>query len=347
MTFHSELYPRTFSLLYCPFGEECEFDEPTDNPYKMLRHLKEAHGVDIKEPEACFPFFDRYLFTLPERAHMSREDFERLDVGIRIRLQTDRLKDILETQERERHTLYNLPTTCLFCEFEGPELPITFQHMFLIHKFNIGQLENLVMVRAFLSLLKKKIDDGVCIFCEHPYGSKEELLKHMRMRQHFKIHPRNHIYDQFYISNYVTIKGSEQQHQQEGEEEFEDDTWEDLDDLEDTKTSCIFCCSVLESPEALFEHISTKHNYDLSAHLRKLTLEERFQYINCLRYHQQHLKCINCQAEFENETDWQAHYTQNQPHITNYVVWREPQYLFPAFNENDDPLLYSLDFEED
>lgn len=337
---YTELYPKTFSLLYCPFDSECDSDEPTDNPYTMLNHLKEVHNLNIPEPEACFPFFDRYLRSLPERAHLSPQDFDRLDVCIRIRLQTDRLKNILETQERERHTLYIRPTPCLFCDFVGRELPVTFQHMFLHHKFNIGQLENLVMVPSFLLLLQKKLAEGVCLFCEHPFPSQDELLRHMRMKQHFKIHPKNHIYDQFYISNYVTVKNAGQ----DAEEEAEDDTWDDLDELEDTKTSCVFCPLVLPTPDDVFQHIIEVHKYDLAAVLKDLSLEERFQYINCLRYHQHHLKCVNCPLDFEDETQWQQHYDQENHFIC--TTWREPQYFFPAFNENDDPLLYSLDFED-
>ena len=345
----SELYPKTFSLLYCPFGEAkddaCDFDEPTDNPFTMLKHLKEAHGVTINEPEACFPFFDRYLRTLPERAQMSTEDFSRLDAGIRIRLQTDRLIEILDLQERERTTLYHRPYSCLFCEFVGEELPVTFQHMFLQHKFNIGQLENLVMVPTFLSILQRKINQGLCIFCEQTHTDREKLLIHMRMRQHFKIHPKNHLFDQFYISNYVTVKGPTAKGEEDGDEEAEDNTWDDLNDLEDTKTSCVFCSLVLDSPEAVYEHLKASHAHDLIALLTTLTLEERFQYVNCLRYHQQHLKCVSCQDEFANESDWEEHYVLNPSHC-ECVKWREPQYLFPAYNENDDPLRYSLDFDD-
>lgn len=365
MAAHSypELFPKTFTLLYCPFKEECLADAddevPTENPFKMLQHLLTHHNISIKDPQVCFPFFDRYLATLPERSHLPVEEFTRVDAAVRVRLQTDMLRNILDCQERERINQYPQETKCLFCPFSAPSLPITFQHMFVEHQFNIGMLENLVMVPKFLSLLRDKVDGGICIFCEHKFPTPEELWRHMRSRQHYKIHSQNHLYDQFYISNYVTtIKyiGNDNDDNFDDEfddgvverEEEEDQNWTDLNEVEDTKTNCLFCTQVTESPQFLFEHLKNVHSMDLPSRLAGLPLEERFKYVNCLRYHQRVMKCPTCQLELETLEDWEAHFDNFKEHCqVDFAQSNQPEYLFPAFHENDDPLLYSLEFDDD
>jgi hypothetical protein len=345
----SETLSSSFTLLYCPFKDGCDYEEPTDNPYKILTHLKEAHNISISNPESCFPFFDRYLITIPERASLSQEDFDRLDHGIRIRLQTDRLREILELQERERSTLYKKPVTCLFCSHTGETLSDAFQHMFYIHKFNIGQLENLISVPQFIELLRAKLAANTCIFCEEILENHTELFKHLKLRQHFKVHPKNKAYDRFYISNYLSLNNPQSQAKSsmDDEEEDEDKEWSGLNEPEDEKTSCLFCSEIYPSVDELLVHLGDKHSFSLKSLLKELDFYKRIQYVNCLRYHQRLLKCPNCLTEFDSEEKWSSHFVQLPDHCKcKESLWNEAQFIFPAFNENDDPLLFSLDFDE-
>lgn len=345
----SETLSSSFTLLYCPFKNDCDYEEPTDNPYKILTHLREAHDISIENPESCFPFFDRYLATIPERARLSKEDFNRLDRGIRVRLQTDRLREILELQERERNTLYKKPVTCLFCPHIGETLNETFQHMFYIHKFNIGQLENLISAPQFIELLRTKLDSNTCIFCEEILENQTELFKHLKLRQHFKVHPKNKAYDRFYISNYLAINNPEGQNKStiDEEEEDEDKEWSGLNEPEDEKTCCMFCSDIFNSIEELLSHLEVKHSCSLKSLLKELEFYKRIQYVNCLRYHQRQLKCPFCLKEFDAEELWGNHFTEFPNHCKcRDDLWNEAQFIFPAFNENDDPLLFSLDFDD-
>ena len=345
----AETLSTSFILLYCPFREKCDREEPTDNPYTMIAHLKEAHNLSIEDPEGCFPFFDRYLETIPERSHLSAEDFSRLDYGIRIRLQTDRLRELLELQERERSTLYKGPVGCLFCPHTGGSLNETFQHMFISHKFNIGQLENLVMVPQFLELLRSKLKSATCIFCEQNFENQDELLKHLKLKQHFKIHPKNKAYDKFYISNYLSVNGGDIQNKIpiEEDEEDEDKEWNGLNELEDEKTCCLFCSDICHSVDDLLVHLEAGHSCSLKYLLKDLDIYKRIQYVNCLRYHQRFLKCPLCLIEFNTEDAWDNHFKSNPGHCRcKDGLWTEPQFVFPAFNENDDPLLFALDLDE-
>jgi len=50
---------------------------------------------------------------------------------------------------------------------------------------------------------KKKIQSLQCLYCEKVFKSNAVLRKHMRKKKHFKINSKNHIYDKFYIINYL------------------------------------------------------------------------------------------------------------------------------------------------
>src|SRR5690554_4700 len=63
--------------------------------------------------------------------------------------------------------------------------------------------DNLVNVEQLLDKLESKISNFVCIYCEKVFKSYSVLKLHMRKKKHFKIDPKNHIYDEYYMVNYL------------------------------------------------------------------------------------------------------------------------------------------------
>jgi hypothetical protein len=411
---HREVLSTSFTLLYCPFtaykcsgnmekrrqeGEEmeederggdkedkeevCDADTPfLDGPFSLLQHLQSVHGMQIERPEECLPFLDRYLQTVVER--IRRED-GRLCFGgdgdaedreIRLHLQRERLKDVLAEHVRESRQVHKLvPRTCLFCDYTAI-FADTFQHMFREHRFNIGQLHNLVMVTEFLDLLEDKLKCGICLYCEQTIMSDPEsvdesprqtVLQHMRSRQHFKIHSRNHLYDRFYISNYVTIhpsggdtprRSANDDHEDAASEEAEADDGQgsgEEGDGEQALTSCPFCTDVLPTAEdLLYEHIPNGHPALLAPALldvlRSLPFMQRIQLANYLRHCQHHLQCFvpACAQGLDSEALWMQHLSRHSAiNVLGFAEhWQQPQYLFPAYGEQDDPLLFILDLDD-
>eukprot|EP01112_Ceratiomyxa_fruticulosa_P015885 TRINITY_DN4741_c0_g1_i2.p1 TRINITY_DN4741_c0_g1~~TRINITY_DN4741_c0_g1_i2.p1 ORF type:complete len:326 (-),score=69.99 TRINITY_DN4741_c0_g1_i2:102-1079(-) len=129
------------------------------------------------------------------------------DNQIRRELQQHKLDAILKQQQFER-TDNTFARICLFCpvKFHGEGARVRlFYHMFQIHGFNIGQPDNLVDINELLDLLQSKIDALQCIYCEKTFKSPPVLKLHMRKKKHFKISPKNKIYDRFYVVNYLEM----------------------------------------------------------------------------------------------------------------------------------------------
>jgi hypothetical protein len=42
-----------------------------------------------------------------------------------------------------------------------------------------------------------------CLYCEKTFRDKTVLKEHMRKKQHRKINSKNHIYDKYYVINYL------------------------------------------------------------------------------------------------------------------------------------------------
>jgi hypothetical protein len=70
------------------------------------------------------------------------------------------------------------------------------------HSFFPGQIHNLVRINQFFYTLRQKLDQKQCIYCEKIFKDSLVLRKHMRKKKHFRVNPRNPLYDQFYIINY-------------------------------------------------------------------------------------------------------------------------------------------------
>ena len=95
--------------------------------------------------------------------------------------------------------------------------------MFQVHKFNIGRPDNLVDVGEFVDMLQQRLDNMQCLYCEKTYKSTAVLKQHMRKKKHFKLNPKNNLYDRFYVMNYLAPGKNWQELQKELDAEPEED----------------------------------------------------------------------------------------------------------------------------
>jgi len=242
-------------------------------------------------------------------------------------------------------------------------------HMFQAHQFNIGRPDNLVDVAEFIDLLQFKLDSLQCLYCEKTYKSSLVLKQHIRKKKHFKLNPKNTVYDKFYVVNYLdpgknwqevqkaldaepeedrdstatstyTESGSEMDDEDLNEDEGWDD-WEE-EDNEFQKSVCLFCPEILPSPDAVLDHCKYVHHFDIRE-LRvswNLDCYACIRLINFIRRRMVELLCPLCEERFE-ESEKLFKHMEEQGHCRvqqDHPFFRDPQYLFPTY-ENDSLLL--------
>ncbi|KAG2460034.1 ZN277 protein, partial [Polypterus senegalus] len=91
------------------------------------------------------------------------------------------------------------------------------------HGFNMGLPDNIVYVSEFLTMLKKKLDNLQCLYCEKVFRDKNTLKDHMRKKQHRRINAKNKEYDRFYVINYLELGKTWEEVQSEDDREMTDD----------------------------------------------------------------------------------------------------------------------------
>jgi hypothetical protein len=232
---HTYILPEPF-LVFCPFG--CETQTPFVSIHPLLDHLQCHHGIKVADVGAVAGVVTAYLDEWARRVRedkslealvsnsgaacdppaeiitepLSRrkaaltlggEPSDQFDRSLRLRLTKAKLEEMLKIQEKERNSEAHLPRKCLFCKTIAEDRASLFRHMFSTHSFNIGLPDNLVYVSHFLDLLSEKLANLKCLYCERTFKSSPVLRKHMRKKRHFRISPRNHQYDRFYIINYL------------------------------------------------------------------------------------------------------------------------------------------------
>ena len=87
------------------------------------------------------------------------------------------------------------------------------------HNFSVGQPDNIVFVSKFLDMIEEKIESLLCLYCEKVFKSREVLKEHMRKKQHKQLNPRNKVWNQFYLVNYLEFGRSWDQDAARDEEE--------------------------------------------------------------------------------------------------------------------------------
>jgi len=352
--YQGELFPHSYCVIYCPF-DDCDLESPFKKPSDLLKHLECEHKTHIPNSNALLPFLDDYLDTLKCEGlfkSSSNEDeqvqfWNERDAGIRSALQKKKLEEMLQWQAKERAELYSKPRQCLFCLEYSLSHKALFSHMFKEHGFNIGLLDNLVMVEDFLRKLDGILAKKVCIFCHNEFRSNSCLRKHMKNKFHHRIDPKNHFYDKYYIVNYVKCGAlGNDSSEKEFQDEEEADNWDDLDETVDLRTTCLFCEQVFPSPgQDFLKHMMNAHGFDLESIRQDFSVGKFYDYIKLItyiRYQIKELRCPTCQASFEHRPELEAHMgVENHCNIPEQDLWDQPQYLFPIFD--DDPLLFYED----
>lgn len=353
MTFVPEAFPLTFSLLYCPFAD-CENDNPFCSPTNLLYHMESCHKITIINPEAVMSIFDRYINAVAVRIKESSSlasviggSSDSEDQELRQKLQSERLQDILDRQQRERQGFFKSAGGCLFCSEVFTEKYQLFNHMYREHSFNIGQLDNLVMVEDFLQLLKDKIDGGICIYCEKTFPDNIILKKHMKCKGHYKINGHNNAYDRFYVVNYM-LPGTtwhdlaaDLEELCVSSEDDKDDAWENLDDIVDMGTTCLLCDHQESDPELILKHMETSHDFILNSLFSEFY--DGIKIVNFIRICWRDSRCAFCSDFFDSSDSLNAHFASCTFKSENKISdeWKSPEYLFPFYE--DDNLLSILE----
>lgn len=152
--------------------------------------------------------------------------------------------------------------------------------MYEDHGFTAGLPDNLVYLPRLLAILQLRLNHLQCFYCEHIFKSSKVLKEHMRKKKHWRINQTNPFYDRFYLISYTTQSKDEENDAQdkldviEGDDSDIDDEWQDWDENEEQSddplnaekfldsSCCIFCTSMLKTPNVCFEHMKTAHGFD-------------------------------------------------------------------------------------
>lgn len=351
--FPGEVFPTSYTLLYCPIAD-CSSEAPFLHATSLVDHLLTSHNISIHKPETILPFLDRYLEEKQplEANNTLGGEGDEVDWMLREALQQERLKKMLHTQAHERAHSHRQARICLFCPFRSVDKYDLFKHMFQEHAFNIGQLDNLVMVDDFLGQLESTLQSNRCIYCSKEFPSNGLLKKHMRSKSHYKIQSGDHKYDKYYLVNYVQAGKTWEMLPKDDELERneaivgEDETWSDLSDPIDRPTMCLFCQTMSSSSGECLEHMKVGHEFDFRKVQREQQLDfyNSVQLINYLRHQRSELNCPGCFVSFENDGNMVEHlHSSNciKDSVTNRAHWSLVEYYIPIYE--DDPLLEIID----
>uniref|UniRef100_A0A8C5MAY6 Zinc finger protein 277 n=1 Tax=Leptobrachium leishanense TaxID=445787 RepID=A0A8C5MAY6_9ANUR len=316
---------------YCFYWKKRFAEQPVTNFCSVIRTNSEAPS---DQQEDYFLLCD----VLPE------------DRILREQLQQERLKVILEQQQRERcDTWFQRP--CMFCseEFTGNR-SILFNHMNTEHSFNVGLPDNIVYCNEFLDALQKKLDNLQCLYCEKTFRDKNTLKDHMRKKQHRRINAKNHEYDKFYIINYLELGKTWEDVQSEDDRDLVDNNEEDWSGWDEHPISavCLFCEKQADATEKLLEHMKDNHHFDLlkiKSHLG-LKFYQQVKLVNFIRRQIHQCRCHGCQETFPSKSELVKHMEENrhQGLLPERSLWDQPQYYFPTY-ENDSLLCTLSDSE--
>jgi hypothetical protein len=351
MTFVPEVFPSTFSVLYCPL-EGCKEEMPFCDPKGLLFHLESCHKITVHNPEVVVSIFDRYMKAIALRIEIEPSisqiggPEDTADQDLRHRLQTERLQDILDKQQRERELYFKVPGVCLFCPEVSTDKYSLLSHMYREHFFNIGQLDNLVMVEEFLQLLRVKIEQNECIYCEKQFPDKIILKKHMRCKGHYKINSHNNTYDRFYIVNYM-LPGATWHDLAADLADLnvdsmeEDGDWEGLDEPVDMKTACLLCEHQESDPELILKHMEDSHSFKLCSCFSEFY--DGIKIVNFMRISWRDCRCAFCSETFGDSDSLCAHFESCSSKREGKVnaEWKNSEFLFPFYE--DDNLLSILE----
>ncbi|CAG0881575.1 unnamed protein product [Darwinula stevensoni] len=216
------------------------------------------------------------------------------DREIRVTLQKEKLKWVLEQYEKER----NDPAfshSCLFCKqvYVGDRAELL-NHLAFDHHFSIGHPDNIVFLKEFLNLIEQKLTMLRCLYCEKDFRDWSILKEHMRKKLHKKINPRNQEYDKFYLINYLEFGKSWQDVQKWVLEQYEKERNDPA-----FSHSCLFCKQVYVGDRAeLLNHLAFDHHFSIGHPDNIVFLKE---FLNLIEQKLTMLRCLYCEKDFR---DW-------------------------------------------
>lgn len=288
--------------------------------------------------------------TLPEDMKL-RED-------LRQKRQDAVLQRLLEQKRCERADT-TTSRKCLFCRktFQGNPHEL-FQHMYLDHNFNVGRADNLVYVDDFLSVLREKLGQLICLHCEKTFKSWDVLKEHMRKKQHKHINPNNTMYDKFYIVSYLFGEGgggggggsdegscgSARWTERDLENDLDDghaDKFEDWTEEQKFALICLFCDRCDRRWDEAFAHMKHVHHFDFDNIRKGLGFYDQVKVVNYIR-RQTHINvCYLCEAGHSSRKELLEHLDNKHKDGGTGLSksqWDQPGYFFPTY-ENDQLLL--------
>ncbi|KAJ2780400.1 hypothetical protein H4R18_003481 [Coemansia javaensis] len=320
-------------------------------------HLRTAHGLALPSTGRMALLAQRYLDAWAEQPGD--------DGAICERVQREGLQAALEAQAAERRGAALAARKCLFCRRVCETRAELFRHGYHEHGFNIGLPDNLVHVDEFLAILEAKLDALQCLYCERTYTSQAVLRRHMRKKRHFRVSAHNHLYDRFYMVNYLepgrsgesgvatgAVAAEQDDEAAEGEEAGpRDESWSDWSDRADLPTQSLFDDRVLPSADECWEYMRAEYAFDL-ARIRAdhaLDFYRTVALVNAIRRCSAAAACFACSARFADRAALAAHIRHAGPaHLVpppaDSPLWASDH---PAPAVQDDPLLMAIDDDDD
>jgi len=364
---------------------DAEYSHPAQHK-ELLQHLLKQHKFVIADVHMTgdFPAYLKYwkhkfqkhkvaAYCTSMRARMSftngdaagdaegeLQEFSLLsdivpeDKELRRKLQGDRLEQVIQQQEAERRET-TFHRGCLFCRQNFHTSRDLFDHMAFDHNFSVGQPDNLVFVSKFLDLIEEKLENLICLYCEKVFKSREVLKEHMRKKQHKQLNPKNSMWDQFYIANYLEFGKKWEERARERDYDEPVDYW-DLEreggegndnDWSDWRGDhggmvCLFCNATYSEICDLTNHMVEVHGFDFNKLKSDLSLNfyQQVKVINYIRRCVHLNTCLGCSEVFASRAELMSHMAWCSHQTPSPKDWDQPQYYFPTY-ENDN-LLHSL-----
>jgi hypothetical protein len=335
------------------------------HPDALLDHLKHVHRLVIHDIDSVIVHLVEYITYWIERLEKTNDFGECLgkikldksyfligdneeDNRLREKLQKRKLVEILKIQEDERNSSAKQRRKCLFCKVVSGNRQALFKHMFLEHNFNIGLADNLVMVDEFLDVLNHKLHCLSCLYCEKVFKTRNVLRTHMRKKKHFKINPKNSLYDKYYVVNYLE-KGNVESPPDSDESDKEEKSSDDWDDWEDEPQTikCFFDEERFLTMDEVLNHLKMNHSFDLQELLEEnVDFYSKVKIVNFIRSCAASTKCISCSEVFDNVPCMERHMKNEHTGKRKlHPSWNSSKFMFPVL-END-AMLCSLEDADD
>ncbi|KAJ1916854.1 hypothetical protein H4219_003550 [Mycoemilia scoparia] len=327
----SMAFPASSISVVCPFGQCNDGEEDELNRFvsasELIKHLRDSHKLCFKSLGQTVLFLQDYLNAWAQTFRQVDSDIsfgveeiigdgsivlQVIDPNVNIKDQAIRdderkkaLGKVLKLQEHEREKDAQEPCFCLFCTHRCQNRANQFRHMFKEHNFNIGLPDNLVDVNDFLHILEGKLNKLQCLYCEKIFTSTTVLRKHMRKKKHFKISPRNHLYDRFYVINYIeTGKNWEELENEkyDSDQDKRDESWADWEEEDEgTETKSLFDDKVFKNAEECVLYTKAEYKLDIDQLREQLGLDfyGTISLINYIRSHTSAKQCFYCQQQFD------------------------------------------------